>query len=102
MLAHPWCGGQPLLVLLRFKERWVAGGSGQTGACAYFQAAAAHPLCRCHCALLPLTLSPQFPMCPIPSAAPPREYPTAGFKPHTYCVHSTEEGVRVELRDFSW
>lgn len=46
-------------------------------------------------------LLPIHPPHPAP-AAPPREYPTAGFMPHTYCVHSTDEGVRVELRDFSW
>ncbi|KAL4447809.1 hypothetical protein ABPG75_005028 [Micractinium tetrahymenae] len=36
----------------------------------------------------------------IPDA--PKEWAVAGYKPSTYCVMSTDDGVRVELRDFTW
>lgn len=32
----------------------------------------------------------------------PKEWAIAGYKPSTYCVTSTDTGVRVELRDFTW
>lgn len=38
----------------------------------------------------------------LPAADSPSEWAIAGYKPATYCVLSTDTGVRVELRDFTW
>lgn len=46
-----------------------------------------------------LLTSPAGPPFPADS---PSEWATAGYKPATYCVLSTDTGVRVELRDFAW
>lgn len=32
----------------------------------------------------------------------PSAFAIAGFKPHTYCILSSPDSIRVELRDFSW
>lgn len=51
------------------------------------------------------TRKPRFPApetCCHTPADSPKEWAIAGYKPSTYCVTSTDTGVRVELRDFTW
>lgn len=35
-------------------------------------------------------------------AGVPQQFAIAGWRPHSFCILHTEDGMRVELQDFSW